>query len=85
VGEYSLYAITDNPRAHTGLAIAGVSGQMAHTLDELSQALASLPQNTGIVIITAILAAKSADIIEKHRAKNALPLIVVIPEGSDLS
>ena len=75
-----LYAISDNPHIRTGLALAGISGQDAHTPEEVSRALEGLAQDIGIVIVTSGLAAKSADILEKYREEKTLPLITIIPE-----
>ena len=82
-GKSKLHAISDNPRVCTGLALAGVLSQPAQTPEELDQALECVAPDTGIVIITSGLAAKSTDVLEKYREKNLLPLIVVIPEMSD--
>ena len=76
-----LQAISDNRNACTGLALAGVSSQMAHTPEELLLALENMDPDVGIVIITSGLAAKSADIIKKYREKNHMPLITIIPDS----
>ena len=79
---FRLHAISDNPETLTGLALGGIAGQPATTPKELLQALENIPPDVGIVIITSTLAAESADILEKHRSKNRLPMIVIIPEGA---
>ena len=79
-GKFKLYAISDNSCACTGLALAEISSRYAHTPDELRLALEGIAPDVGIVIVTSGLAAKGADIIERYREKNRLPLIVVIPE-----
>ncbi|MCL2404287.1 MAG: V-type ATP synthase subunit F [Defluviitaleaceae bacterium] len=83
-GEYKLYAISDDPHILTGLALAGVAGMPAHTPDELHQALVGISPDIGVVIVSSGLAAKSADIIEKYREKNTMPLITIVPEMSDI-
>ena len=79
-GKSKLYAISDNPHIRTGLALAGISSQMAQTPEELSQALESIDSDVGIVIVTSRLAEKGAAILEGYREKNLLPLITVIPD-----
>ena len=78
-----LQAISNNPNTLTGLAMAEISSQVAHTPDELRQTLENISPDIGIVIITAGLAAKCADILEKFRIKNHLPLITIIPDPHD--
>ena len=79
-GEYKIRAITDNPDAYAGLSLAGVHCQQANTPDALLQALAGMCRDTGLVIITSTLAAKSAAMLERYREKNPLPMLVIIPE-----
>jgi len=79
-GAAKLYAISDNAQMLAGLALAGIPSQAAHTPDELSRALEIIPSDIGIVIVTSGLAAKSADVLEKHREKELLPMLTVVPE-----
>ena len=74
-----LYAISDNPNARTGLALASVPSQPAHTPEEVQMALENMPPDAGIVIITSNLASKSTEILEKYRNKHPQILITVIP------
>ena len=75
-----LHVVSDNPNTRMGLALAGVSNQPAHTPEELKQALEGIAPDIGIVIITSGLAAKGAEILEKYRQKNHLPLVIIIPD-----
>lgn len=72
-----LYAITDNPQAHTGLALAEISAQPAHTPGELLQALENIPKGDALIIITEGLAQKGPEIIKDYRAKNPKALITI--------
>jgi len=75
-----LHAICDNPDTLTGMALAGVESQVAHSPDELLPILENIGTDIGVVIITSGLAAKNADALEKYRKKNRMPLIAIVPD-----
>jgi len=75
-----LQAITNSRSTNTGLELVQVASKLAHTSDELNKTLENLDPEIGIVIVTSGLAERSADVLERYRARNRLPLIAIIPE-----
>ena len=75
-----LQAISDNPDICTGLALTGVLSRLAYSPDDLRHILENIAPDIGLVIITSGLAAKSTDILDKHRKNNLMPLITIIPD-----
>jgi len=75
-----LHAISDIGVIRTGLALAGISSEAAHTPEEVGHALENIAPDIGVVIVTSGLAARSAEILEKYREKKHYPLVTVIPE-----
>jgi len=73
-----IFAICNDPDTLQGLALAEVPGQLAHTPEELREALENT--NAGLIIINAKFAEACSNIIEVFRAKHHLPLITVIPD-----
>ena len=78
-------AISDSPTTCTGLALAAVASRLAYTPEELLLTLENIGPDIGVVIITSRLAARSADILERYREKNSMPLITIIPDPDDFN
>jgi len=77
-----MMAISDNPHTLTGLALAGVQGKQVHTPEEMQHALTHAPPCVGVIIITAALAFRCAEVLDRYREKHTLPLITIIPEAN---
>ena len=75
-----LSAISDNPNTCTGLGLVEVDCQLVQDSDQLKFALDNLDPDAGLVVVTSSLAAKGADILEKFRERNNMPILAVIPD-----
>ncbi|MGC9348803.1 MAG: V-type ATP synthase subunit F [Anaerolineae bacterium] len=73
--------VIGSPPAVWGFALAGVSGQIVETEDELTQVLDEALQrrDLGVILITGDVADLSRDRIEQLMARSEVPLIVEIP------
>jgi V/A-type H+-transporting ATPase subunit F len=77
-----MYVISDNTDTRTGFRLVGVDGVVAHTRDEIQDALrlALEDREIGIILIMEKMAAQFSDIIDDIKLKRRLPLIVEIPD-----
>ena len=76
------FVVSDNTDTLTGMRLAGISGVLAHTPDEVRDALqeALADKSIGILLITEKLVNVSPDLIGDIRTKRKTPLLVVIPD-----
>lgn len=77
-----MYLISDNVDTQTGMRLAGVDGCVAHTSDEIKNALDFVlsDKNIGIVLITEKLSNEFPDIIDDIKLHRKQPLLVEIPD-----
>ena len=75
-----LYAITNNPTTRIGLEFAEITTYLAHTQNELRQALEVIPHVERLIIITEKLATANTDALQEYREKNPKTLVTIIPE-----
>lgn len=77
-----MYLISDNVDTQTGMRLAGVDGCVAHTRDEIKDALDFVlsDKNIGIVLITEKLSNEFPDIIDDIKLHRKQPLLVEIPD-----
>lgn len=77
-----IHLISDNTDTQTGLRLAGVSGVVAHTREELKKELEAVLNDPeiGVLIIMERLAQSFPDIIDEIRLNRRLPLVVEIPD-----
>lgn len=77
-----MYLISDNVDTQTGMRLAGVDGCVAHTRDEIKNALDFVlsDKNIGIVLITEKLSNEFPDIIDDIKLHRKQPLLVEIPD-----
>ncbi|MCL2664094.1 MAG: V-type ATP synthase subunit F [Defluviitaleaceae bacterium] len=77
-----MHLISDNIDTKTGLRLVGIKGTVAHTENEVCEALekAAADKNIGIIIITEKLAVNFPAVFDKFRAEHKLPLLAEIPD-----
>lgn len=77
-----MFLISDNRDTYTGMRLAGVEGVIAHTREEVSQAVESVlaDPEIGIVLVTELLGQKYAELFSEIKEKRRLPLLVEIPD-----
>jgi V/A-type H+-transporting ATPase subunit F len=73
--------VIGHPEAVWGFSLAGVSGQMATSAQEVNQALdtALAQKDIGIVLVTEDVAALIRDRMEDLKMHSTVPLVVEIP------
>lgn len=77
-----MYLISDNVDTQTGMRLAGIDGCVAHTKDEIREALDFVlsDKDIGIVLITEKLSSEFPDIINDIKLNRKQPLLVEIPD-----
>lgn len=82
-----MFLISDNIDTQTGMRLAGVSGVVVHTKQEVTAAVeaALTDREIGILIITEKLGALIPELLDKIKMTYPMPLLVEIPDrhGSD--
>ena len=73
--------VIGHPEAVLGFSLAGVSGRVATTADELNQALDEVQasKDVGIVLVTQDVAQLIPARMEHLKLRNTIPLVVEIP------
>lgn len=76
------YVISDNTDTITGLRLAGLKGVVVHDREEILKALDEAVNNpeTGIIIMTELLAERVQDVVKDIRLDSRKPIITVIPD-----
>jgi V/A-type H+-transporting ATPase subunit F len=76
------YLISDNIDTRAGMRLAGIEGAVAHTAEEIENALESalLSQDLGIILITEKLAKLIPEKMSELKLSKRLPLVVEIPD-----
>jgi V/A-type H+-transporting ATPase subunit F len=76
------WLISDNADTLTGMRLAGVDGVIVHTREELLPALqqAMQTEEIAVIMLTEKLSALAAGEITAQKSRNALPLVVTIPD-----
>lgn len=76
------YVISDNTDTITGLRLAGLKGVVVHKREEILKALdeAASDPETGIIIMTELLAERVKDVVRDIRLDSHKPIITVIPD-----
>lgn len=77
-----MYLISDNVDTLTGLKIAGFDGVVAHTEDEVKEALSDCVKNTdiGILLITEKIEEDFKETINSFKQVRRYPIIVSVPD-----
>jgi len=77
-----MYLISDNTDTLTGMRLAGVEGVVAHTHDEVRDALdrALGQKDIGILLLTEALGRKFPDLVKSVRSERKMPLLIEIPD-----
>ena len=77
-----IFLISDNVDTLTGMRLAGVSGAVAHTREELRDCLGRVinDSETGIVLIMEGLAKKFPETVREIKLNMTRPLLVEIPD-----
>lgn len=76
------FVISDNTDTITGLRLAGIKGIVVHEREEILKALneAADSPETGIIIMTELLAEKVQEEVRVIRLDSSKPIITVIPD-----
>ncbi|MDF2521475.1 MAG: Vacuolar H+transporting two-sector ATPase subunit [Clostridia bacterium] len=76
------FVISDNTDTITGLRLAGIKGIVVHEREEILKALNEAADNpeTGIIIMTELLAEKVQEEVRVIRLDSSKPIITVIPD-----
>lgn len=76
------YLISDNVDTLAGMRLVGVDGVLAHTRQEVQDALreACSDENVGIVLITSVLVQQNRDMVFDYKLNKKRPLIVEMPD-----
>lgn len=77
-----MYLISDNTDTLTGMRLAGVEGVVAHTREEVKQALsdALAKKDIGILLLTEALGREFPDLVKSTRSGHKMPLLIEIPD-----
>lgn len=77
-----MYLISDNTDTLTGMRLAGVEGVVAHTREEVKQALndALSKKDIGILLLTEALGREFPDLVKDTRSEHKMPLLIEIPD-----
>lgn len=81
-----LYVISDNIDTLTGMRLAGIEGCVAHTHDEVVEAMAAVQydKDLAILLFTQKAASYAPDEISDLKLNHSLPLVVNIPDRHGL-
>lgn len=76
------FVISDNIDTITGLRLAGIKGVLVHEREEVLEALndAAEDPETGIIIMTELLAESVQEEVKVIRLDSTKPIITVIPD-----
>ena len=76
------YLISDNLDTLTGMRLAGINGEVVHTVEDTQRALKKAVDDPdiGIVLITTVLVSSCPEFVTEIQASKATPLIVEIPD-----
>lgn len=77
-----MFLISDNVDTYTGMRLAGVSGVVIHSEQELKEQLNKTlaDKSIGIILITEKLSNQCPEVINDIKLKRKLPLLVEIPD-----
>jgi len=76
------YLISDNIDTQAGMRLAGIEGTVAHTAEEVENALQAAMQSKdlGVILITELLAKLIPERLMEMKLSKELPLVVEIPD-----
>lgn len=76
------YLISDNRDTHLGMRLAGITGVIVHSKEEVLRELdkAINDKEIGIIMVTEKILKKAEDEIMELKLKKSLPLITTIPD-----
>lgn len=77
-----MFLISDNIDTSTGMRLAGISGVVVHTKQEVTRAIneALKDKEIGILIITEKLGSLVPEILDNIKINYPLPLVVEVPD-----
>ncbi|MEY8394589.1 V-type ATP synthase subunit F [Lachnospiraceae bacterium 45-P1] len=77
-----MYLISDNTDTLTGMRLAGIEGVVAHSHEEVKNALdtALSKKDIGILLLTEALGRQFPDLVRTVRAEHKMPLLIEIPD-----
>lgn len=76
------YLISDNIDTQIGMRLAGVEGVVAHTSQEVSEALdkAMEAEDIGVILMTELAVKQCREKVYGYKLSRKIPLIVEIPD-----
>ena len=76
------YLISDNMDTLTGMRLAGIEGEVAHTAPQLRQALdrVSADPAVGVVLLTRRVMDLDPALVEAHKTRHKRPLLAEVPD-----
>lgn len=77
-----VFVISDNAHTLTGMRLAGVEGVVVHEKEEVLNELKKIKESrdTGILIVTELLAEKVHKELVRMKLSSSLPIIIEIPD-----
>lgn len=77
-----MYLISDNTDTLTGMRLAGIEGVVAHSREEVKNALdaAFSQKDIGILLLTEALGKSFPDLVKSVRSGHKMPLLIEIPD-----
>jgi len=77
-----VFVISDNTHTLTGMRLAGVEGVVVHEREEVLNELKKIKESrdTGILIVTELLAEKVQQELDRMKLSSSLPIIIEIPD-----
>ena len=77
-----MYLISDKLDTLTGMRLAGVKGTLAHSREEVKNAIdtARKDKDIGILLLTESLGQKFPDLVQAVRSEQKAPLLIEIPD-----
>lgn len=77
-----MYLISDNTDTLTGMRLAGVEGVVAHSYEEVKNALdtALSKKDIGILLLTETLGRQFPDLVRTIRSEHKMPILIEIPD-----
>lgn len=77
-----MYLISDNTDTLTGMRLAGVEGVIAHSHEEVKDALdtALSKKDVGILLLTEALGRQFPDLVRAIRSEHKIPILIEIPD-----
>ncbi len=77
-----IYLISDNVDTATGMRLAGIPGTVAHTEEEVSDAVSKVicDENIGVLLVTNALKKEFEHIFSEISLRRRLPLVVEVPD-----